>query len=332
MLSNIFPSNTFHKFLACLTCSGVVKSVNNHLIQYRHAHFQDLGLDTNQTSLKYIYIYLLSHCFLHILRFPLIEFVTLTGLVRIPLSWRTGGWWPLFTWVFFSHHASTTANWFSFNCTQQVPVLVYVLWKQITMNLVQFTVQFEQQTKSPVASNSSAVKQVTHFKWNLCLHLLHLTLGVWSVSKYTNKWFAMSLNCNSNKIPAFALIRQIAQVHLYLQPGKSWARSSKSGKSKFICKTDTHTHTTLYLVQFSHRSTPAVRSAFTVIFNNFYSWSSVNSPWERSMYTMVWLGNILLNSGSLWEHPQILQILRFRRRSNLVLSLTISSVCTQFKA
>ena len=103
-------------------------------------------------------------------------------------------------------------------------------------------VQFEQHTKSPVASNSPAVKQVTHFKWNLCLHLLHLPQGVSSVSKYTNKWFAMSLNWNSNKIPAFALIRQIAQVHLYLQPGKSWARSSKSGKCKFIYKTDTHTH------------------------------------------------------------------------------------------
>ena len=78
----------------------------------------------------------------------------------------------------------------------------------------------------------------------------------------------MSLNWNSNKIPAFALIRQIAQVHLNLLPGKSWAGSSKSGKSKFICKTDTHN---LYPVQFSHRSTPAVRSAFTVIFNNFHS-------------------------------------------------------------
>ena len=207
------------------------------MIWYRHAHFQDLGLDTNQTSLKYIYIYLLSHSFLHILRFPLIEFVPLMGLVQILLSWRrTGGWWPSFAWVFFSHHASTTVNWFGFNCTQQVLVLVYVLWKQITVNLVQFMVQFEQQTKSPVASNSSAVKQVTHFKWNLCLHLLHLTQGVWSVSKYTNKWFAKSLNWNS-----FALIRQIAQVHLYLQPGKSWARSIKSGKSKFICKIDTHT-------------------------------------------------------------------------------------------
>ena len=50
------------------------------------------------------------------------------------------------------------------------------------------------------------------------------------------------------------------------------------------------------------------------------------------MYTMVGYGNSPLNSGSLWEHPQILQILRFCRRSDLVLSLTISSVCTQFKA
>ena len=192
---------------------GVIISVNNHLIQYRHAHFQDLGLDTNRTSLKYIYMYLLCHRFLHILWLPLIELVSLMGLVRIPLSWRrTWGWWPSFTWVFFSRHSSTTVNWFGFNCTQQVPVCM--LWKQITTNLVQFTVQFEQHTKSPVASNSSAVKQVTHFKWNLCLHLLHLTQGVWSVSKYTNKWLSMSLNWNSNKIPAFALIRQIAQVHL----------------------------------------------------------------------------------------------------------------------
>ena len=50
------------------------------------------------------------------------------------------------------------------------------------------------------------------------------------------------------------------------------------------------------------------------------------------MYTMVWYGNIPLNSGSLLAHKQILQILRFRRRSDLVLSLTVSSVCTQFKA
>ena len=50
------------------------------------------------------------------------------------------------------------------------------------------------------------------------------------------------------------------------------------------------------------------------------------------MYTMVRYGNIPLNSGSLWEHPQILQILRFHRRSDLVLSLTTSSVCTEFKA
>ena len=186
-----------------------------------------------------MYSYLLCHSSLHIGRTPLVQFVTLMGLIQVLFSWRAGGWWPLFSQVLFSHHASTTVNWFSFNCTQQVPVCV--LWKQITTNLVQFMVQFEQQTKSPVASNSSAVKQVTHFKWNLCLHLLHLTQGVWSVSKYTNKWFTMSFNWNSNKIPAFALIRQIAQVHLYLQPGKSWARSSKSGESKFICKTDTHT-------------------------------------------------------------------------------------------
>ena len=50
------------------------------------------------------------------------------------------------------------------------------------------------------------------------------------------------------------------------------------------------------------------------------------------MYTMVWYGNIPLNSGLFWEHPQILQILRFCHRSALVLLLTISSVCTQFKA
>ena len=50
------------------------------------------------------------------------------------------------------------------------------------------------------------------------------------------------------------------------------------------------------------------------------------------MYTVVRYGNSPLNSGLLWEHPQILQILRFCRRSDLVLSLTISSVCTQFKA
>ena len=156
---------------------GVIISVNNHLIWYRHAHFQDLhlkGLYTNWTSLKYIYIYLLSHSFLHVLWFPLIEFVPLMGLVQIPLSWRrAGGWWPPFTWVFFSHHASTTVNWFGFNCTQQVLVLICVLAKQITMNLVQFTVQFEQQTKSPVASNSAGVMQVIQVKWNLCLHFLH---------------------------------------------------------------------------------------------------------------------------------------------------------------
>ena len=49
------------------------------------------------------------------------------------------------------------------------------------------------------------------------------------------------------------------------------------------------------------------------------------------MYTVVRYGNSPLKSGSLWEHPQILQILRFCHRSDLVLSLTISSVCTQFK-
>ena len=77
---------------------GVIISVNNHLIWYRHAHFQDLGLDTNRTSLKYIYMYLLCHRFLHILRLPLIELVSLMGLVWIPLSWRrTWGWWPSFT-------------------------------------------------------------------------------------------------------------------------------------------------------------------------------------------------------------------------------------------
>ena len=131
-----------------------------------------------------MYSYLLGHSSLHISRTLLVQFVTLIGLIRVLFFWRAGGWWPLFSRILFSCHASTTVNWFSFNCTQQVPVCV--LWKQITMNLVQFTVQFEQQTKSPVASNSSAVKQVTHFKWNLCLHLLHLTQGVWSVSKYTN--------------------------------------------------------------------------------------------------------------------------------------------------
>ena len=122
-------------------------------------------------------------------------------------------------------------------------------------------IQFAQHTKSPVASNSSAVKQVTHFKWNLCLHLLHLTQGVSSVSKYTNKWLSMSLNWNSNRIPALALIRQIAQVHLYSQPGNSWARS---GNSKLIWKIHTHTQV-LWPVQFSSRSIPAVRSAFTQI-------------------------------------------------------------------
>ena len=50
------------------------------------------------------------------------------------------------------------------------------------------------------------------------------------------------------------------------------------------------------------------------------------------MYTMARYGNIPLNSGSLWEHPHILQILTFCRRLDLVLSLTTSSVCTQFKA
>ena len=50
------------------------------------------------------------------------------------------------------------------------------------------------------------------------------------------------------------------------------------------------------------------------------------------MYTVVQYGNIPLNNGSLWEHPQILQILTFRHQSDLALSLTTSSVCTQFKA
>ena len=50
------------------------------------------------------------------------------------------------------------------------------------MNLVQLTVQFELQTKSPVASNSAGVMQVIQVKWNLCLHFLHLTQGVSSVS------------------------------------------------------------------------------------------------------------------------------------------------------
>ena len=50
------------------------------------------------------------------------------------------------------------------------------------------------------------------------------------------------------------------------------------------------------------------------------------------MYTVVQYGNIPLNSGSLWEHPQILRILRFRCRLDLILLLTTSSVCTQFKA
>ena len=50
------------------------------------------------------------------------------------------------------------------------------------------------------------------------------------------------------------------------------------------------------------------------------------------MYTVVLYGNIPLNSGSLWEYPHILHILTFCRRSDIVLSLTTSSVCTQFKA
>ena len=36
------------------------------------------------------------------------------------------------------------------------------------------------------------------------------------------------------------------------------------------------------------------------------------------MYTVVRYRNIPLNSGSLWEHPQILQILRFRCRSDRI--------------
>ena len=35
------------------------------------------------------------------------------------------------------------------------------------------------------------------------------------------------------------------------------------------------------------------------------------------MYTVVRYGNSPLNSGSLWEHPQILQILRFCCRRTL---------------
>ena len=50
------------------------------------------------------------------------------------------------------------------------------------------------------------------------------------------------------------------------------------------------------------------------------------------MYTVVQYGNIPLNSGLLWEHPQILQILRFCLQLDLVLLLTTSSVCPQFKA
>ena len=50
------------------------------------------------------------------------------------------------------------------------------------------------------------------------------------------------------------------------------------------------------------------------------------------MYTVVQYGNSPLNSGSLWEHPQILQILRFCHQLDLVLLLAISNVCTQFKA
>ena len=50
------------------------------------------------------------------------------------------------------------------------------------------------------------------------------------------------------------------------------------------------------------------------------------------MYTVVWYGNISLNGGLLWEHPQILQILRFYHWADVVLSLTTFSVCTQFKA
>ena len=152
-------------------------------------------------------------------------------------SWRC--WFFAFVPELLFCHISVSKEWFSLKCNKQVRIVFSESRYQRTWFSI--LIQFAQHTKAPVASNSSAVKHVTHFKWNLCLHLLHWTQGVWSVSKYTNKWLSLSLNWNSNRIPALALIRQIAQVHLYSQPGNSWARSSKS---EFIWKT--HTHTQVY--------------------------------------------------------------------------------------
>ena len=86
------------------------------------------------------------------------------------------------------------------------------------------------------------------------------------------------------------------------------------------------------MVQFSLRSTPAVRSAFTVIFNNFHSGSSVNTPQEGSMYTVVWYGDSPLNSGSLLAYKQILQIFQFHCHLTLAILPTTYSVYTHFKA
>ena len=187
----------------------------------------------------YMYMYksnhLLFHSLFHVCWVPFVQSISSMGLPYF--SWRCG--FSAFLWELLFRHISVSKEWFSLKCNKQVRIVLSESRYQRTWFSI--LIQFAQHTKSPVASNSSAVKHVTHFKWNLCLHLLHWTQGVWSVSKYTNKWLSMSLNWNSNRIPALALIRQIAQVHLYSQPGNSWARSSKSGNSKLIWKIHTHT-------------------------------------------------------------------------------------------
>ena len=137
-------------------------------------------------------------------------------------------------------HISVCKEWFSLKCKKQV----WIVFSESRYQQTWFSIliQFAQHTKAPVASNSSAVKHVTHFKWNLCLHLLHWTQGVWSVSKYTNKWLSMSLNWNSNRIPALALIRQIAQVTCtpnQVIHGQDQANLNSSEK---------HTHTHRFMV------------------------------------------------------------------------------------
>ena len=114
----------------------------------------------NQFQLHLIFLTwcIITNNIFHVCWVPFVQFISSVGLPSF--SWRC--WFFAFVRELLFRHISVCKEWFSLKCNKQVQIVFSESRYQRTWFSI--LIQFVQHTKAPVASNSSAVKHVTHFK------------------------------------------------------------------------------------------------------------------------------------------------------------------------